>query len=51
MLEFIVTLNDDDAGDQTGTGGPVDEDVGGTTTLYSKFTSCQIMQVQCSIRP
>ena len=33
VTEFIVTLNDDDAGDQTGTGGPVDEDVGGTTTL------------------
>ena len=33
VLEFIVTLNDDDSGDQTGTGGPVDEDVGGTTTL------------------
>ena len=33
VLEFIVTLNDDDSGDQTGTGGPVDENVGGTTTL------------------
>ena len=33
VTEFIVTLNDDDAGDQTGTGAAVDEDVGGTTTL------------------
>ena len=31
-LEFIITVNDDDAGDQTGTGGPVDENVGGTLT-------------------
>ena len=33
VLEFVVTLRDDDSGDQTGTGGPVDENVGGTTTL------------------
>jgi hypothetical protein len=32
-LEFIITFNDDDAGDQTGTGGPVDENVGGTLTV------------------
>ena len=31
-LEFIITVNDDDSGDQTGTGGPVDENVGGTLT-------------------
>lgn len=33
VLEFVVTCNEDDAGDQTGTGAAVDEDVGGTTTL------------------
>jgi hypothetical protein len=33
LLEFVVTCNEDDSGDQTGTGAAVDEDVGGTTTL------------------
>jgi hypothetical protein len=31
-LAFIITYQDNDAGDKTGTGGPVDEDVGGTVT-------------------
>ena len=49
VLEFIVTLNDDDAGDQTGTGGPVDEDVGGTTTLtVSSFYANNASAVQHS---
>ena len=47
VLEFIVTCNDDDAGDQTGTGGPVDEDVGGTTTLtVSSFRANNASAVQ-----
>ena len=47
VLEFIVTLNDDDSGDQTGTGGPVDEDVGGTTTLtVSSFRANNASAVQ-----
>tara|TARA_B100001113_G_scaffold343369_1_gene330590 strand:- start:4882 stop:5784 length:903 start_codon:yes stop_codon:yes gene_type:complete len=47
VLEFIVTLNDDDAGDQTGTGGPVDENVGGTTTLtVSSFHANNASAVQ-----
>lgn len=33
VTEFSVTVNDDDSGDQTGTGGPVDENVGGTLTI------------------
>tara|TARA_Y100000287_G_scaffold184726_1_gene186280 strand:+ start:284 stop:1186 length:903 start_codon:yes stop_codon:yes gene_type:complete len=49
VLEFIVTLNDDDAGDQTGTGGPVDENVGGTTTLtVSSFYANNASAVQHS---
>ena len=49
VLEFVVTANDDDAGDQTGTGGPVDEDVGGTTTLtVSSFRANNASAVQHS---
>ena len=33
VLEFIVTCFDEDAGDQTGTGAAVDEDVSGSTVL------------------
>jgi len=49
VLEFVITANDDDAGDQTGTGGPVDEDVGGTTTLtVSSFRANNASAVQHS---
>ena len=31
-IQFLITFRDDDAGDQTGAGAAVDENVGGTTT-------------------
>lgn len=37
-LEFIITFRDDDAGDQTGIGGPVDEDLSGTLTSIVRCT-------------
>lgn len=37
QLAFVLTFRDDDAGDQTGLGGPQDENVGGTLT-----TTCTV---------
>lgn len=37
-LEFVITFRDDDAGDQTGLGGPVDEEVTGTLTSLVQCT-------------
>jgi hypothetical protein len=37
-LEFVITFRDDDAGDQTGLGAPVDEEVTGTLTSIVRCT-------------
>lgn len=37
-LEFVVTFRDDDVGDQTGLGPPVDESVDGTLTVTAQCT-------------
>jgi hypothetical protein len=37
-LEFVITFRDDDAGDQTGIGAPVDEEVVGTLTSVVRCT-------------
>lgn len=37
-LEFVITFRDDDAGDQTGIGGPVDEEITGTLTSLVRCT-------------
>jgi hypothetical protein len=37
-LEFVITFRDDDAGDQTGIGAPVDEEVTGTLTSIVRCT-------------
>lgn len=37
-LEFVITFRDDDAGDQTGLGGGVDEEVTGTLTSIVRCT-------------
>jgi len=37
-IEFIITFRDDDAGDQTGLGAPVDEPVDGTLTSLIQCT-------------
>jgi hypothetical protein len=37
-LEFVITFRDDDAGDQTGLGAPIDEEVTGTLTSIVRCT-------------
>lgn len=38
QLQFVVTFRDDDIGDQTGAGGPIDESVDGTLTVMTTCT-------------